>query len=75
MNKGREAVLKERRKWELEEESVLREELCLEKGKPVPSRKQFQEMLDKHKGTGLFKDRTKKDIQNKCRRMLRKCLN
>ena len=59
-----------RRKWTAEEEAVLREKVTLHAGSPVPTRQFCQALIKEY--PSLFIDKTKKDLQDKYRRMIRK---
>ena len=64
------ALLPRKTLWSADEEHVLREEYALEPGVHVPSTKVCQVILDQHQE--LFQNRTKVDIQDKYRRLIKK---
>ena len=61
-----------RRKWLPEEESILNNEFSLEANMPPPSLEDCFLILNTHQASGLFMGRSSKNIQDKCRPIIRK---
>ena len=62
----------ERRKWHESEESIITEHFGLCPTSKVPSLQLCQQLLDSVDGDTVFVGRSKKNVQDKCRTIIKK---